>query len=70
MHNLSAAKCKNKLNYFSPKKSYSTSSDTNEFAMWIFNIFFGFWTEGLLRIPEKCEGNAKGDAKGGAKEVS
>ena len=30
----------------------------------------GFWTVGLLRIPKKCEGSAKVDAKGGAKEVS
>ena len=33
----------------------------------------GFWTVGSLRIPEKCKGGAKGDAKvakGDAKEVA
>ena len=30
----------------------------------------GIWTVGLLRIPKKCEGGAKGDAKEVAKEVA
>ena len=30
----------------------------------------GFWTVGLLRMPKKCEGVAKVDAKEVAKEIA
>ena len=36
----------------------------------IHNLGARFWTLGLLRIPKKCEGGAKGDAKEVAKEVA